>query len=237
MDDRVHMAAALDLAESGLGQVWPNPSVGCLVVRDGAIVASGRTQLRGRPHAEVVALEGAGDRARGATLYVSLEPCCHFGRTPPCTQAVIEAGVARVVVATLDPDPRVNGQGVGALRAAGIDVEVGLESERARAINAGFFTRVHHGRPWLAEVVHASGIPDGFDAIWRGEPESGWLEVRVGLEPERWALGAPSTGVRILEVRGLDVPSRLAAEGLTRVAVEAGGPIGVLLRSAGFLDG
>ena len=239
MSDREHMVAALRLAESGLGQVWPNPSVGCRIVQEGAVVAEGRTQVRGRPHAEVVALQAAQDRARGSTLFVSLEPCCHFGRTPPCTEAILRAGVARVVVAILDPDPRVDGRGVAQLRQAGLEVTVGLEAERALAVNSGFFTRVRLGRPWFGAVAPSSGIPDGFDAIWRGSLDQGWVEVRVGPSPERWELGGAheTAADRILEAKGLDVPARLGVEGLTRVAVEDGGALARGLREAGLLDG
>ena len=113
------MRAALGLARRGLGRVWPNPAVGCVIVGGGTVVGRGRTADGGRPHAEAVALAQAGARARGATVYTTLEPCAHTGRTPPCTEALVAAGVARVVVATEDPDPRVNGAGVAALRAAG----------------------------------------------------------------------------------------------------------------------
>src|SRR3954453_21840424 len=126
MDYIHHMQAALALARRGLGTTWPNPSVGCVIVRDGRVVGRGTTASGGRPHAEPVALAMAGEQARGATAYVTLEPCCHWGRSPPCTDALIAAGVARVVVATGDPDPRVNGEGLAKLRAVGIAVETGV---------------------------------------------------------------------------------------------------------------
>lgn len=141
------MAAALGLARRGLGRTWPNPTVGCVIVRDGRVRARGRTRQGGRPHAETVALAAAKDDARGSTAYVSLEPCDHVGKTPPCSRALIAAGVARVVVACEDPDPRVSGAGVNTLRAAGINVIVGVRGTEARALNAGFFMRVLHGRP------------------------------------------------------------------------------------------
>lgn len=238
--DRVHMVAALEMAESGLGHVWPNPSVGAVVVAGGRPVGRGRTQVHGRPHAEVVALRQAGEAARGGTMFVSLEPCCHFGRTPPCTTAVLEAGLARVVVATLDPDPRVDGRGVELLRAAGVQVEVGLESGWAESVNAGFFTRVRLGRPWFAEVKCDPGIPDSFDAVWRSGPEGSFLEVRTGAAGERWAVGADPRGVaawdRWLDVSPERAAARLAAEGLTRVAVECGSPVARLLAQQGQLD-
>ena len=120
MSDLPHMRAALSLARRGLGTVWPNPAVGCVLARDGAVVGRGWTQPGGRPHAETEALARAGAAARGATAYVSLEPCSHWGRTPPCADALIEAGIAHVVVPIEDPDPRVAGQGIARLRAAGI---------------------------------------------------------------------------------------------------------------------
>src|SRR6478735_9796290 len=119
------MRAALALARRSLGRTWPNPAVGCVIVKDGTIVGRGRTQDGGRPHAEVDALNQAGDAARGATVYVTLEPCSHFGKSPPCADALIKAGVARVVSAMEDPNPQVNGQGHARLRGAGIAVEVG----------------------------------------------------------------------------------------------------------------
>jgi diaminohydroxyphosphoribosylaminopyrimidine deaminase/5-amino-6-(5-phosphoribosylamino)uracil reductase len=143
------MAAALSLARRGLGNTWPNPAVGCVIVKDGAVVGRGWTQPGGRPHAETEALARADGRARGATVYVTLEPCAHHGRTPPCAEALIRAGVARVVSALEDPDPRVAGQGHGLLRAAGIAVEVGPGADEARAVNQGFFTRIARGRPMV----------------------------------------------------------------------------------------
>ena len=144
------MATALALAERGLGNVWPNPAVGCVLVKEGRIVGRGWTRPGGRPHAETEALARAGDAARGSTAYVTLEPCAHHGRTPPCTTALIAAGIARCVVATVDPDPRVDGRGLGQLRAAGIEVEVGCLAEPARRLAAGFLIRVRHGRPLVA---------------------------------------------------------------------------------------
>lgn len=144
------MRAALALARRGLGRVWPNPAVGCVLVRpdqDGRVVGRGWTQPGGRPHAETEALRRAGAEARGATAYVSLEPCDHHGRTPPCSRALIDAGVKRAVIAIEDPDPRTAGQGVARLEAAGIEVAVGPGHDEAGAINEGFFLRVCQGRP------------------------------------------------------------------------------------------
>src|SRR6266404_6247490 len=136
--DRAAMLAALVLAQRGLGNVWPNPAVGCVIVKDGRIVGRGWTQPGGRPHAETEALARAGAASRGATAYVSLEPCCHWGKTPPCTDALIAAGLARVVIPIEDPDPRVSGEGIARLRAAGIVVGTGLCAAEAAELNAGF---------------------------------------------------------------------------------------------------
>jgi len=141
------MRIALALARRGLGNAWPNPAVGCVVVADGAIVGRGWTQPGGRPHAETEALGRAGGRARGATAYVTLEPCSHHGRTPPCSDALIAAGVRRVVAALDDPDPRVDGTGMAALRAAGIEVVSGVCAAEAGEVNAGFLSSVRRGRP------------------------------------------------------------------------------------------
>ena len=148
-DDAAHMRSALALARRGLGQTWPNPSVGCVIVRDGRVVARGVTQPGGRPHAEVVALTQAGEAARGATAYVTLEPCSHHGRTPPCADALVAAGVTRVVVACGDPDKRVNGAGLARLRTAGVAVTEGVLTAEAETLQAGFLTRVRQGRPMV----------------------------------------------------------------------------------------
>lgn len=242
MDDRRFMVAALEMAEAGLGHVWPNPSVGAILVRDGAEVGRGQTQPRGRPHAEVVALDRAGPLAHGASMFVSLEPCCHHGRTPPCTDAILRAGVTRVVVACLDPFPEVNGRGVAALRARGVQVEVGLESAWAQSVNAGFFSRIRRGRPWFQAVAPQTGIPPGFDAMWRAGPGGGRLEVRCGATHETWTLdpvgpdGQTPTGERALAVGLEEAPARMAEEGLTRVAVEANSPAARHLSNQGSLD-
>jgi diaminohydroxyphosphoribosylaminopyrimidine deaminase/5-amino-6-(5-phosphoribosylamino)uracil reductase len=171
MDDTSHMRAALALARRGLGNCWPNPAVGCVVVRDGRVVGRAVTAPGGRPHAEPLALAMAGESARGATIYVTLEPCCHHGRTAPCTDTLIAAGVARVVIATRDCDPRVNGQGIARLREAGIAVEIGLLAAEAEEINAGFFSRVRRGRP-LVTLKLATTL-DGRIATHDGE--SRWI--------------------------------------------------------------
>ncbi|WP_420392125.1 bifunctional diaminohydroxyphosphoribosylaminopyrimidine deaminase/5-amino-6-(5-phosphoribosylamino)uracil reductase RibD [Acuticoccus sp.] len=144
------MAAALSLGRQGLGRTAPNPSVGALIVQDGTVVGIGRTADGGRPHAEVVALAMAGSAARGATLYVTLEPCSHVGRSPPCVDAVLAAGLMRVVVGALDPNPLVAGQGVEALRRAGVEVVVGMREGEARRDLSGHILRMIHGRPHVS---------------------------------------------------------------------------------------
>jgi len=170
-DDLGAMRAALALARRGLGTVWPNPAVGCVIVEERQVVGRGWTQPGGRPHGETEALRRAGDAARGAAAYVSLEPCCHWGRTPPCVDALITAGVRRVVVALEDPDPRVAGEGLRRLRAAGLDVEVGLCAKEAAEVNAGFLSRLRLGRP-LVTLKFATSL-DGRIATASGESQ--WI--------------------------------------------------------------
>ncbi len=169
--DRRYMGLALRLAERGLGRVWPNPPVGCVVVRDGRIVGRGWTQPPPGNHAEVEALNRAGSCAIGATAYVTLEPCCHYGRTPPCTMALIHAGIRRVVVAATDPFPRVDGRGNDQLRQAGIQVDVGLMKTKAETLNAGFLLNVTQKRP-LVTLKLATSL-DGRIATGRGESQ--WI--------------------------------------------------------------
>jgi diaminohydroxyphosphoribosylaminopyrimidine deaminase / 5-amino-6-(5-phosphoribosylamino)uracil reductase len=145
--DQRFMQLALTLGRRGLGRTWPNPAVGAVVVKDGVIVGRGWTQPGGRPHAEPEALRRAGEAARGATLYVTLEPCSHFGKSPPCADAIIAAGIARVVSAIEDPNPEVAGQGHARLRAAGITVDIGLGASEAAHDHAGHFRRVRDKRP------------------------------------------------------------------------------------------
>lgn len=169
--DTAHMRTAIGLARRGLGTTWPNPSVGCVVVQRGRVVGRGVTAPGGRPHAEPQALAMAGDAARGATAYVTLEPCCHWGRTPPCTDALIAAGVARVVVACRDPDKRVDSQGFARLRAAGIEVAEGLLAAEAAESLAGFFQLATTGRP-LVTLKLATTL-DGRIATRTGESQ--WI--------------------------------------------------------------
>lgn len=160
------MRLALALGERAQGTAWPNPAVGCVIVRDGIIVGRGWTGAGGRPHAEAVALSRAGAAARRATAYVTLEPCAHHGQTPPCCEALIATGVSRVVVAMLDPDPRVDGRGVAALRAAGLSVEVGCLESEARRAHAGFLARHLARRPTV--TLKAAASLDGRIAAGRG---------------------------------------------------------------------
>jgi diaminohydroxyphosphoribosylaminopyrimidine deaminase/5-amino-6-(5-phosphoribosylamino)uracil reductase len=152
------MQLALTLGRRGQGRTWPNPAVGAVIVKDGVIIGRGWTQPGGRPHAEPVALAQAGEAARGATLYVTLEPCSHFGKSPPCADAIVAAGVARVVAAIEDPNPDVAGQGHARLRAAGIRVDVGLCAEQAARDHAGHFRRVRDKRPHV--VLKLAVSPD-----------------------------------------------------------------------------
>lgn len=164
--DRSMMARALQLAEQGLWTTSPNPRVGCVLVRDGEIVGEGWHEKAGEPHAEVHALRAAGERARGATAYVTLEPCSHYGRTPPCAEALIAAGVSRVVAAMTDPNPLVAGKGLAMLQAAGIETASGVLENAARELNIGFVSRMTRGRPWLRLKTAAS--LDGKTALNNG---------------------------------------------------------------------
>src|SRR5262249_31706253 len=149
MSDTDWMRRALELALRGQGYVEPNPMVGAVIVRDGTVVGEGWHQRFGEAHAEVNALAAAGEKARGATLYVTLEPCCHHGKTPPCTEAILKAGISRVVAAMADPFPQVAGRGIAQLNRAGIAVEVGLLEVEARKLNAPYLTLVEKQRPWV----------------------------------------------------------------------------------------
>lgn len=172
--DRAYMATALRLAARGLGSTGPNPSVGCVIVRDNMVLGTGVTQAGGRPHAETEALRSAGEKARGASAYVTLEPCAHHGTTAPCADALIDAGISRVVIAIEDPDPRVQGRGREKLRQAGIDVIDGVGREAARRLNLGFFLWHEAARPLIAlkMAVSADGriaMPDGKSQWITGE--------------------------------------------------------------------
>lgn len=192
--DRRHMRLALRLAARGRGRTSPNPMVGAVLVRDGHVVGAGYHHAVGRPHAEIEALREAGEAARGATLYVSLEPCCHYGRTGPCSRAVIAAGVSRVVAAMQDPNPLVAGQGFAEIRAAGITVECGVLEDEARALNAGFLSLVEAGRPHvtlkLAATLDGRIAARGGDARWISSPESRRFVHHMRTEVDAVAVGA-----------------------------------------------
>jgi diaminohydroxyphosphoribosylaminopyrimidine deaminase/5-amino-6-(5-phosphoribosylamino)uracil reductase len=181
--DHEHMARALQLAANGLYDTAPNPAVGCVLVKDARVVGSGWTAPAGGPHAEIVALRAAGTAARGATAYVTLEPCCHTGRTGPCTKALIEAGVARVVFAGHDPNPRVNGGGAAQLAAAGLAVEGGVMERAAEPVNRGFFTRMRTGLPYVRSKLAVS--LDGRTALANGASQ--WItSAAARSDVHRW---------------------------------------------------
>lgn len=225
------MARALRLAESGLGLTSPNPAVGAVLVRDGVVVGEGAHRRAGGPHAEAVALAAAREAARGATCYVSLEPCAHHGRTPPCVEALVAAGVARVVVACQDPDPRVDGRGLARLRAAGIEVSVGVAEGEARALNRAFFTFVTTGRPHV--TLKSAMTLDGKIAAWDGA--SRWItgeaarveahRMRVLADAILVGIGTvlrddPELTVRLPEAPAKE-PLRVVADTRLRIPVEA----------------
>lgn len=225
--DRRFLSLALSLGRRGQGRTWPNPAVGCVIVRNGRIVGRGWTAPGGRPHAEPQALDQAGDMARGATAYVSLEPCAHHGKTPPCADALIEAGIARVVAPLADIDPRVSGEGFARLREAGIEVTTGLLVDEAEHDHAGFFLRTELGRPFVTlklassfdgRIATATG-----DSQWITGPEARRLvhamrarhdAVMVGAGTARGddpsltvrELGVDHQPVRVVVSRRLDLP-------------------------------
>ena len=195
--DRRHMARALDLARRGLYSTGPNPRVGCVIARGGRVVGEGWHRYAGEPHAEIHALAAAGGDSRGATAYVTLEPCRHTGRTGPCTRALIEAGVAKVVAAMPDPDPRVAGRGFAELAEAGIEVETGLMEASARSLNRGFVSRHERGRPWVRCKLAAT--LDGRTATATGE--SRWITgeaARADVHRLRARADAVLTGIGTL---------------------------------------
>lgn len=191
-----HMRSALVLARRGLGEVWPNPAVGCVVVREdlgNVVVGRGWTRPGGRPHAETEALRRAGPKAAGATAYVTLEPCDHHGRTPPCSLALIEAGIARAVIATADPDPRVSGNGAARLEAAGIDVVHGVCEDEAKRLNAGYLLRVIEGRPMftlkLATTLDGRIATGAGDSRWITGPEARRMAHRMRADHDGVMIG------------------------------------------------
>ena len=233
-DDARFMRLALSLGARGLGRTWPNPAVGCVIVRAGRVIGRGWTQPGGRPHGEIVALRQAGAAAQGATLYAGLEPCAHHGRSPPCAEALIAAGVTRVVSAIEDPDPRVAGRGHAMLRSAGISLTCDVLAEEAAQVHRGFLTRIAQGRPMVTLKLATS-----FDGrIATGDGESQWITgpaARRNVHAERAhhdavlvgggtarqddprltvrGLGIGHQPVRVVVSAGLDLPEdgRLAA--------------------------
>ncbi|MHB1513700.1 MAG: bifunctional diaminohydroxyphosphoribosylaminopyrimidine deaminase/5-amino-6-(5-phosphoribosylamino)uracil reductase RibD [Acidiferrobacter sp.] len=254
--DSAHMARALELACGGMATTAPNPRVGCVIVRDGRVVGEGFHVRPGEPHAERLALQEAGPSARGATAYVTLEPCCHTGRTPPCTDALLASGVARVVAAMEDPDPRVAGGGLARLRASGVAVEAGLMASEAARLNRGFVSRVTRGRPFTIAKVGVS--LDGRTALLSGESQ--WItgpEARADVQRLRAVSGAVLTGagtvraddprltvhvgalrqpLRVIVASHLALPStsRIFSQGVGAVVLTAvDGPEGDALRAVG----
>lgn len=218
-DDHRYMAHALRLAERGLYTTDPNPRVGCVLVKDGHVVGEGWHRKAGEPHAERIALAHAGDAARGATAYVTLEPCSHYGRTPPCADGLIEAGVSRVVAAMTDPNPRVAGEGLQRLRAAGIAVDVGLLEADALAINPGFVKRMTDGVP-LVRCKLAMSL-DGRTAMASGE--SKWItgeEARRDVQLLRARSTAVLTGVSTVMADDPSMNVRLSASELHGVETD-----------------
>lgn len=218
-NDARHMARALELARKGMYSTHPNPRVGCVIVRDGETVGEGWHVQAGGPHAEVHALRQAGDRARGATAYVTLEPCSHHGRTPPCADALVAAGVARVVVAMQDPNPQVAGQGLERLRQAGIAVTCPLLATEARALNPGFLKRMEHGQPYI-RVKLAMSL-DGRTAMASGESQ--WITgpaARSAVQRLRAQSSAVLTGADSVIADGARMTVRAAELGLDAETVE-----------------
>ncbi len=171
MSDQRFMSLALSIGRRGLGRTWPNPSVGCIIVSGDQIIGRGATADGGRPHAEIIALAQAGAKAKGATVYVTLEPCAHTGKTSPCTEALIRSGVRRVVTAVHDQDPRVNGKGIRALKAAGVEVVTGIMADEASYDHRGFFLNISRNRPFLTLKMAKS--LDGRNATANGQ--SKWI--------------------------------------------------------------
>ncbi len=230
--DRAFMARALRLARRGMYTADPNPRVGCVIVRDGQVVGEGWHERSGGPHAEIVALRAAGDAARGSTAYVTLEPCCHHGRTPPCTDALIEAGVARVIVAARDPNPAVGGGGEAQLAAAGIDVRSGVLDAESRELNVGYMRRMRTGRPFVVAKIAAS--LDGRTALANGTSQ--WITgdaARADVQRLRARSSAvltgagtivsddPSLNVRAEELGDVLQPTRVIVDSGLRMPADA----------------
>lgn len=228
--DHAHMAHALQLAARGLHTTSPNPRVGCVLVRDGQVVGEGWHERAGEPHAEVHTLRQAGEAARGATAYVTLEPCSHYGRTPPCAEALVKAGVARVIAAMQDPNPLVAGKGLSLLQSQGIAVASGLMSSEARELNVGFVSRMERNRPWVRAKVAAS--LDGRTALENGVSQ--WITSPAARrDGQQWRARACAilTGMGTvladnpkLNVRDFDIgrqPLRIVVDSKLRTPVDA----------------
>ena len=228
--DHEFMARALQLAERGLLSTTPNPRVGCVIVRDGTVVGEGWHQRAGEAHAEVHALQAAGAAAQGATAYVTLEPCSHHGRTPPCCEALQSAGIGRVIAAMQDPNPMVAGQGLAWLRDAGIETACGLMEAEARELNIGFVSRMTRGRPWLR--LKAATSLDGRTALPNGESQ--WITgPEARLDGHRWRARACAilTGIGTvrdddpqLTVRGVETlrqPLRVVVDSRLEISPDA----------------
>jgi diaminohydroxyphosphoribosylaminopyrimidine deaminase/5-amino-6-(5-phosphoribosylamino)uracil reductase len=223
------MRRALAEAEQGRGSVEPNPMVGAVIVRDGRAIAAGHHGRFAGPHAEVVALGRAGESARGATLYVTLEPCCHHGKTPPCTDAILAAGIGRVVAAVGDPFPQVNGGGLAALRAAGVPAEVGCEADAARELNAPYWKRLATGRPYV--TAKWAMTLDGKTAVASGD--SRWIsseDSRRRVHDLRGRMDAILVGIGTVDVDdpqltvrppGPRRPVRIVLDGSARLGLES----------------
>lgn len=239
--DAFYMARALELARKGVYSTHPNPRVGCVIVRDGTIVGEGWHVRAGEPHAEVHALRHAGDKARGATAYVTLEPCSHHGRTPPCADALLEAGVSRVVAAMQDPNPDVGGRGLLRLMNAGVNVQSGVLQSEARAINKGFLKRMEHGLPYVrvkmamsldGRTAMASGEskwitgPEARSAVQRLRAQSSVVltgadtvlsdDARLTVRPDELGLSAELTALAVTRP-----PLRVLIDGRLRVPLDA----------------
>ena len=256
------MQQALNLARAQLGMVWPNPAVGCVLVKDGRIIAEGATGIGGRPHAESTAVKNAEETTKGVTAYVSLEPCCHWGQTPPCTRTLLDADVSKVVVAVLDADPRMRGQGVQMLRDAGVEVELGLCEDEAKELNSGFFHRITTGRPWVTVVGAQTQLEERTadqDAVLSSRASGLYVSFeyhrrrRSDFRPTDWFLSGASVDTDTMATLGgteliivdvdnsgnlrLDESLRaLGHRGLTRIVVDAADPIADALQSAGLVQ-
>ncbi len=232
-NDLEGMQLALEWAAKGMFITAPNPRIGCVIVRDGVVIGAGHTQAAGQAHAEVQALRDAdarGNDVRGATAYVTLEPCNHFGRTPPCSDALVQAGLGRVVAAMIDPNPLVAGQGMARLVAAGIEVATGVLANEAHEINIGFFSRMRRGRPWVRMKTAAS--LDGMTALHNGQSQ--WItgpEARADGHAWRARACAILTGIGTvkaddpqLSVRAVETPRqprRIVVDSRLELALKA----------------